>query len=132
MPNSGFTIVEKEFNLDEFKLEIEDFKVRFDTEFSSSDWRLFSKFSNFSREMSQHEILSAIDKKFPEAKLRDRFSEEFLVNKILLAKELKNNMISLILKYLRWHKNFNTKEFNPTSLDEFGLQCCAFCERNSL
>lgn len=132
VPNSGYTVVDKEFNLEDFKFEIEDFKLRFDTEFSSHDWRLFSKFSNFSRGMSKYEIISAIDNKFPEAKLIDRFSDDYLINKVMLAKELKYNMISLILKYLRWHKNFDKKEFNAKSLDEFGLRCCAFCERNSL
>jgi hypothetical protein len=128
IPNSGKSQIEEQFELKEFENELEFLKVQFDEEFTSHEWRKFSKYSGLHNEEADN-IFSVLDEKFPEANFRFRFSKDEITEKLKKAYSLKQRMIKLLTKYLRWNFHFGSKNFDSITLEDFGLKCCSYCSK---
>jgi hypothetical protein len=128
IPNTGNSRVEDTFNLSKFESELEQLKIEFDEEFSSHDWRKFSKFSGY-RDKTSETIYELLSEAFPGSDLKSRIDINSIRHKLNKAADLKRRMISSLITYLRWHHHFDQKNFDPSTLADFGLKCCTFCER---
>ena len=126
--NSNSRKIESEFDIEIFTKKLEVIKKKFNNKFSSPISRKLSKF-NYLLNKSNAEI---------EDKMREIFTDNFTSNYGInnlkenwkFSKNLKSDLVRHLIEYFKWKYKLNSKSFNSTTLDEFGLKCCGNCERN--
>lgn len=126
IPNSNIKHLESEFDLENFKIKLNELKLMWQNTFQCKVSRTFSKFK-YLLTKTDAEIIS---------KMGDIFSKEFvenygivnLKNKFEISKNLSYKIIELLLDYIKWTYKLENKDFNNLTLETYGLECCYFCK----
>ncbi|MFC6102829.1 hypothetical protein [Olivibacter domesticus] len=124
-PNSKNIEVKKHFDLRYFKNRIDFLKQKFHNEFTCKNTRTMSKF-RFLDKKTDEEIRNVFSEIFSPLFV-ENYGLEKIRSKFKQAIEVINEIISLVLEYLRWKWNFLDKQFDEISLESFGLECCHAC-----
>lgn len=127
IPNSKDTFVKDAFDIKNCEMQINELIRRFDDTFTSFDQRKLSKFSN--KHDSEIEGLRALLEKMFGVDVVKIKGLDWVRAQLLKGKELKNQLITLVLEYVRWTKGFASKDFDVASLEKFGLKCCYSCKQ---
>lgn len=125
VPNSTNKFLQKDFDLEDFKNKLEELKVQWYNTFQCKVSRTFAKFKY---------LLNHKDEEI-DAKMSEIFSENFVTNyglenlkeKLFISKEINFKLIDLLLEYIKWTLDINSKEFHSLTLEQFGLECCHSC-----
>jgi hypothetical protein len=128
IPNTGSGLIDNEFDFETFLHNLNGLLKKLDEEFCSHDWRKFSKFDWLGYK-TDIEIEEFLNEKYLNLNLTKRFGIEKLKEKLLIANNLKRELINSLKTYLRWHFKFSHIDFNVKSLEDFGLECCKHCEK---
>lgn len=126
IPNSNTKHLDSEFDLENFKIKLNELKLIWQNTFQCKVSRTFSKFK-YLLTKSDAEIIS---------KMGEIFSKEFvenygmvnLKNKFEISKNLSYKIIELLLDYIKWTYKLENKDFNNLTLETFGLECCYSCK----
>jgi hypothetical protein len=125
-PNTGNTVVDIKYDLNEFQKKINILKLEFDDIFHDANLRRLSKLSGY---RNSPELQSIIETTFPDYNLIERWGMKKITEFLKIAAQIKINIINLLTEYLRWTYNFNKKEFDYVTLEDFGLKCCLHCKK---
>jgi hypothetical protein len=128
IPNTGSGLIDDEFDFNAYINNLNGILKELDEEFCSHEWRKFSKFDSLGNK-SNREIEDFLNERYSDVNLVNRFGIENLKEKLLIANKLKRNLTKSLKTYLRWHYNFSQIDFNEKTLEDFGLECCKYCEK---
>ncbi|MES2806258.1 MAG: hypothetical protein V4652_11890 [Bacteroidota bacterium] len=126
IPNSSNEFIKTEFDLVEFKKNLNDLKLIWQNTFQCKVSRTFSKFK-YLLAKSDAEIIEKMGEIFSE-KFVENYGIENLKNKFQISKNLTYKILDLLLDYIKWSYNFENKEFENITLEKFGLECCYSCK----
>lgn len=128
IPNSNIRNVDSEFNLENFKINLNEIKLIWNNTFQCKVSRTFSKFK-YLLAKSDQEIITKMSEIFSE-KFVENYGIEKLKGKFEISKVLSYKLIELILDYIKWTYKLETKDFDIVTLEKFGLECCYSCEKD--
>ncbi len=126
IPNSHSIFTNSEFDYQKFLEKVDHLKNLFDNVFGCKVSRTLSKFQY---------LLYVPDKIIIET-LGRIFSKEFVTNygienvkeKLRKSREIKFELIEILLEFFKWTYKFENKIFDKITLEEFGLECCGGCK----
>ncbi len=125
IPNSSNEFLKTEFDLVEFKKNLNELKLIWQNTFQCKVSRTFSKFK-YLLAKSDAEIIEKMGEIFSE-KFVENYGMQNLKNKFQISKDLTYKIINLLLDYIKWSYNFENKSFENITLEKFGLECCYSC-----
>lgn len=124
--NSKHGLIKSEFDVDKFKLDLEEAKRQWQNSFQCKNSRIIGKWKH---------LESKTDKEIEQV-MSDVFSPLFVSNfgiakfkeYFKLSKTHTYKITALLLEYLKWTYNLKDKKFDKVTLEQFGLECCYYCK----
>ena len=126
IPNSTSRHLEEKFDVESFRIELNDLKLVWQNTFQCKVSRTFSKFK-YLLAKSDEEIIGKMGEIFSENFVKN-YGLNNLKNKFEISKTLTYRLIELLLEYIKWTYNLENKDFNILTLEKFGLECCHSCK----
>lgn len=128
IPNKQNYTLTSDFDFEKFTYEMAHLKKMYANVFSNKVLRILSK-HDYLLNRSDYEIST---------KLATIFTPQFVSNyginnvkeKLVTAKSIKFEIMKNLIEYFKWTYGLNEKDFNEVVLENFGLECCAFCKKN--
>jgi hypothetical protein len=131
IPNTGNLSIDENFDFNQFQMELNVLISQLDQNFTDFDWRTFSKLSSLVNK-DDAELREVLTERYSSIKLIERYSLKELRRKLEIANSIKLKIINSLKKYLCWHYNFDSISFNSKTLDDFGLECCKYCLKETV
>lgn len=127
--NSNNQSIKHSFDVNAFKKELKEAKLQWQNVFNCKTNRIIAKFKNLENK-SDEEISDKMTQVFSSTFVKNYKIRNFR-DKFSTSKKLTRPIIKLILEYLKWSYNLDTKDFDKITLENFGLQCCYVCKKKA-
>lgn len=124
-PNSKHENVDYEHNADTTKIKLEKLKNEWNANFPCGVTRVIAKFKHLLNK-TDDEIENKISELFRPVFIQN-YGMQNLKNKFILSKRLTTEIITLLLDQIKWTYNQKEKDFDNSTLEKFGLECCLSC-----
>jgi hypothetical protein len=120
LQNTNFTEINYEFDLKIFKEKIQSLIKKFSLNFFMLEYTWIAN-KDWLKNKPDKEIMEKT------SYLNNRYSADFIRNKMKLSSQIKEEITEEILNYIKWTYNKKPKSFDNITLDKFGLEPCNHC-----
>ncbi len=128
--NSSKISIENSFDVLKCKQEIELCLREYNENFRVYESQKVAKHS-YLLKLNNKEIMAKLKEILPNTPITEKNFDK-IVQDLRLASQITRNIIQLVKSYIRWTYNFENKDFNNVTLEDFGLECCQVCLKNNI
>lgn len=119
--HSGTDYTEQEKDVDYLILELNALLLLYREHFPGPGDRKIAK-NSYLKDKTDDEIVARMTVEFV-----NNYGLEKLKNKFKIAYDITFKIIQKLVDYFKWTYNLQGKNFDPTTLENFGLVCCKSC-----
>lgn len=126
LKNSGINYTEQKKDIDYLILELNELLLLYRKYFPGAGDRKIAKHS-YLRNRTDEEITKKMKEIFNGNFYEDKEKLDNLRCRFKQAHEITFSITKKLIDYFKWTYNLDGKSFKPTTLENFGLECCKSC-----